>query len=50
MSPVGDMFDAGPDGDTAKMIALPRESDRTPAALVVANRLAPRDPAWVSDR
>jgi hypothetical protein len=47
---VGDRFDAGPDGGTAKMIALPRERDRTAAALAVADRLASRDTDRVSDR
>jgi hypothetical protein len=47
---VGDMFDAGPDRGTAKMIALPRERDRTAAALAVADRLAPRETDRVSDR
>jgi hypothetical protein len=50
VSPVGDRFDAGPDGGTAKMIALPRERDRTAAALAVADRLAPPETDRVSDR
>ena len=44
------MLYAGPDGGTAKMIDVPRERDRTAAALAVADRLTSRDTDRVSDR